>query len=282
MTARQVTLALWAALVRFDSKFGWSKSSHIAMSMMLALFPFTIFALSLARAVSDGVSTQDIVEFVYGTWPDSIAAPIVNEVQAVLRDSSLKTLTIGGLLAVFFASNGVDAVRQALTDAYREHDPRPLWKSRAVCVLFVLCGAAILTCAAALVFAVPVYLEAVYGRSEMTADDVRSYETLRHAVSFILLIFSVFACHLWLPGRNHPLKQVLPGVVLTVVLWVASGWVFAQYVANFSSYSVTYAGLAGVMTALVFLYIMAVIFVIGAEFNGRLIAAQEAGRGNGN
>lgn len=277
MMAQQVTLALWAALVRFDSQYGWSKSSHIAMSMMLALFPFTIFALSLARAVSDGVSTQDIVEFVYGTWPDSIAAPIVNEVQAVLRDSSLKTLTIGGLLAVFFASNGVDAVRQTLTDAYREHDPRPLWKSRAVCVLFVLCGAAILTFAAALVFAVPVYIEAVYGRSEMTEDGALSYETLRHAVSFILLIFSVMACHLWLPGHSHSLKQVLPGVVLTVVLWITSGWVFAHYVSNYSAYSITYAGLAGVMTALVFLYVMAAIFVIGAEFNGRLIAAQVAG-----
>ncbi|WIY27612.1 YihY/virulence factor BrkB family protein [Parasedimentitalea psychrophila] len=248
---------------------------------MLALFPFTIFALSLGRAVSDGVSTQDIVEFVYGTWPDSIAAPIVNEVQAVLRDSSLKTLTIGGLLAVFFASNGVDAVRQTLTDAYREHDPRPLWKSRAVCVLFVLCGAAILTFSAALVFAVPVYIEAVYGRSEMTEDGALSYEALRHAVSFILLIFSVLACHLWLPGHSHSLKQVLPGVVLTVVLWITSGGIFAQYVSNFSAYSITYAGLAGVMTALVFLYVMAAIFVIGAEFNGRLIAGQDAGTGTG-
>jgi len=270
MTTRQVAGALWAALIRFDSKYGWTKSSHIAMSMMLALFPFTIFALSLTQAVSAEFSTLDIVEFIYGTWPDSIAEPIVKEVRAVLQDSSVKAMTIGGLLAVFFASNGVDAVRQALTDAYREHDPRPLWKSRALCVVFVLCGSAILTVAAILTFAVPFYVDTFYAGGE----GIRSYDTLRLTISFGLLIFSVFACHLWLPGHHHTLKQVFPGVVLTVVLWLAAGKSFALYVANYSSYSITYAGLAGVMGALVFMYLMAVIFVIGAEFNGRLIAVK--------
>ena len=126
MTVQQVAGAFWAALVRFDAKNGWSKSSHIAMSMMLALFPFTIFALSLTQAVSAEFSAPDIVEFIYGTWPDSIAEPIEKEVRAVLKDSSVKAMTIGGLLTVFFASNGVDAVRQALTDAYREDEaPQP-------------------------------------------------------------------------------------------------------------------------------------------------------------
>ncbi len=267
MTARRVAHAFWASLIRFDANHGWSKSSHIALSMMMALFPFTIFALSVARAISADFSTSDLVEFIYGTWPDAIAGPIVRELQAVLRDSSVKAMTVGGVLAVFFASNGVDAVRQALTDAYREEDTRPLWKSRAICVVFVLCGSVLLITAAVLTFAVPLYVGAV----QLGAEENYFYDSLRVAVSFALLIVTVFACHLWLPGHPHSLKQIFPGVVLTVLLWLVAGRIFAVYVANFSSYSVTYAGLAGVMAALVFMYLMAVIFVIGAEFNGRLI-----------
>ncbi|WP_299643958.1 YihY/virulence factor BrkB family protein [uncultured Ruegeria sp.] len=268
MTALQVAQAFWAALVRFDSNHGWSKSSHIALSMMLALFPFTIFALSLTQAVSAEFSSLDIVEFIYGTWPDSIAEPIVTEVRAVLRDSNVKAMTIGGLLAVFFASNGVDAVRQALTDAYCEDDPRPLWKSRALCVVFVLCGSAILSVAAVLAFAVPLYLNTFHSGG----DGLASYDTIRLVISFALLVFAVFVCHMWLPGHHHSWKQVYPGVVLAVILWMVAGKIFAEYVASYSSYSMTYAGLAGVLAALVFLYLMAAIFVIGAEFNGRLIA----------
>lgn len=275
MTARQVAGAFWAALKRFDTRFGWSRSSNIALSTMLALFPFTIFALSLTRAISEDLATLDIVQFVYGTWPESIAEPIVNEVQAVLRDSSVKAMTIGGLLAVYFASNGVDAVREAFTAAYRDNDPRPFWKTRALSVLFVLGGAAILACAAILTFAVPIYVDTVYVDTEKGAESIRSYDALRRAVSYILLIFTVFACHMWLPVTHRHVKQVFPGVALTAVLWIAAGKGFALYVATFSSYSITYAGLAGVMAALVFMYIMAVIFVFGAEFNGRLIAARQ-------
>ena len=67
---------------------------------------------------------------------------------------------------------------------------------------------------------------------------------------------------------------------LTVVLWIVVGQVFAIYAANYSAYSLTYAGLAGVMSALVFMYLMAVIFVIGAGFNGRLVALGQAGSGS--
>ncbi|GAA6193805.1 YihY/virulence factor BrkB family protein [Phaeobacter sp. NW0010-22] len=276
MNVGLILRAFWAALVRYDGKYGWSKSSHIAMSMMLALFPFTVFALSLTQAVSAEFSSLDIVEFIYGTWPDSIAEPIVREVQAVLRDSGVKAMTVGGLLAVFFASNGVDAIRQALTDAYRENDPRPLWKSRALCVVFVLCGSAILTVAALLTFAVPLFFDFVEANGETQDATWRGYETLRLGISFVLLIFSVVACHLWLPGTHHTIKQVFPGVLLTVVLWIVAGKIFALYVTSFSSYSITYAGLSGVMAALVFMYLMATIFVIGAELNGRLIAIGDA------
>jgi membrane protein len=243
--------------------------------MMLALFPFTIFALSLTRAVTQDYATEDIVEFIYGTWPDNIAEPIVKEVMAVLRDSNVGSMTIGGLLALFFASSGVDALRQALTSAYHDHDPRPLWKSRAVCVLFVLGGSAFLSVAAILTFAVPVYIDAVYGRLDISTENISSFGALRNTFSFVLLIFTVIACHLWLTGQRHTLKQVLPGVVLTMGLWMAAGKAFAYYVSGFSSYSITYAGLAGVMAALVFIYIMAIIFVFGGEFNGRLIEARQ-------
>ena len=272
MTAQQVVVAFWRALVRFDTRYGWSKSSHIAMSMMLALFPFTIFALSLTQAVSAEFSSLDIIEFIYGTWPDSISEPIVKEVRAVLKDSGVKAMTAGGLLAVFFASNGVEAVRQALTGAYREKDTRPLWKARALCLVFVLCGAAILSVAAILTFAVPYYFVEIVGDAEHLESGFLSYGSLRQSVSFAVLIFTVFACHMWLPGHRHTVKQLAPGALLTVCLWVIVGNLFALYASTYSSYSITYAGLAGVMSALVFMYLMAVIFVIGAEFNGRLIA----------
>ncbi|MFC3118098.1 YhjD/YihY/BrkB family envelope integrity protein [Jhaorihella thermophila] len=58
---------------------------------------------------------------------------------------------------------------------------------------------------------------------------------------------------------------------MTILGWMAAGRAFSWYVAAFGSYSATYAGLAGAMAALIFLYLISAILILGAEFNGALI-----------
>ena len=68
--------------------------------------------------------------------------------------------------------------------------------------------------------------------------------------------------------------QILPGVLFTFALWVAGGVVFGRYLAEFArNYVTTYAGLASVMIALVFLYMVAAIFIFGGELNQALSRA---------
>ena len=66
------------------------------------------------------------------------------------------------------------------------------------------------------------------------------------------------------------MRQILPGLVLTFEPWTVAGYGLVFYSRMYASYGLTYAGLAGVMAALVFLYIMSAIFVLGAELNGQL------------
>ncbi len=267
-----VPSVLWSAWQRFDTDNGWAKASHVAMSMMLALFPFCIFTLSLAGQLSSDLDIDGVVEFVYGSWPDQIAEPITREVRAVLEQSGTGTTAFGAILAIFFASNGVDAVRAVITDAFLDEDPRPVWRQRAMCVLFVVAGSLLLAIASAIVIGLPFGANAMSPTSWGGMISNRLDDALHIVVPLVLLFVGVFACHAWLPGVHHPARDVLPGVVLTIVLWVLAGYGFSFYFSNFSSYSLTYAGLSGVMAALVFLYLMAAIFVFCAEVNGRFRA----------
>ena len=62
-----------------------------------------------------------------------------------------------------------------------------------------------------------------------------------------------------------------PGVLLTLLAWLAGALIFAYYLQTFANYTATYAGLASVMIVLVFLYMIGVIFIIGAEMNAALM-----------
>ena len=75
--------------------------------------------------------------------------------------------------------------------------------------------------------------------------------------------------------------EILPGVVVTLGLWLVSGAAFGAYLASFANYVSTYAGLAGAMTALVFLYLVSTCFIFGGELNAAIMRARKSPRANG-
>ncbi|SDC23300.1 YihY/virulence factor BrkB family protein [Ruegeria marina] len=263
--------ALSLALVRFQTKSGFVMSSHVAMSMMMALFPFILFIVALAGSLSQELVTDDLIELIFGTWPQQVAEPIVMELKAVLAGANSRVMTLGGVLAVYFASNGVDAVREAMSRAYHDSDTRPFWKSRLLCVALVLVGGAIVMAVAAFEVVMPIYTNLVTEALPGEAPAWLSVERLSWIFIVALPVGGVLACHAFLPARRHSLVQILPGVVVTLALWAVCGWGFSIYISEFATYSATYAGLAGAMAALIFLYLNSAILIFGAEFNGALM-----------
>lgn len=258
-----------AAARHFNQSDGWAMSSHVALSLMIAIFPFLIFAASLAGFLGYETRTGDIVELVFEYWPEEIAAPIVREINIVLTRGNLGFLTIGIGLALFFASNGVEAVRVALNRAYRDQDDRSILAQRLQSIMFILVAAMLILMASILLLLIP-NLPAFSDDGSATLKDVLGSEQLRLAVALFILMLAIFACHAWLPGRRRPIRRVWPGIALTLLLWIVSARVFAHYVAAIADYSAIYAGLAGIMTAQIFLYLMAVVLILGAEINAEL------------
>ncbi|WP_170510406.1 YihY/virulence factor BrkB family protein [Ruegeria arenilitoris] len=255
--------------VRFDRNDGWAHSSHIALSMLLALFPFCIFALSLAGQLHADISTQELADFVLGAWPDDLAEPIEREILAVLEASDTTKITFGAVLAVFFASNGIDAIRKAVSGAYYETDTRPMWYTRLICILFVLFAAFVLSLGGLLTVALPASFSFVEESAPELYSALFSSEILRGTIAVMFLTLLVTASHIWLPQTHRPLRRVFPGVFVTLVLWGICGWGFSIYIRDISTYSATYAGLSGIMATIVFLYFMAAVFILGAEFNAQ-------------
>ena len=99
-------------------------ASHLAITALMALFPFLIFATTLASFLGAKAFAETAVHLVFDTWPEQIAAPIAREVVNVLTVQRSDLLTYGVLLAAFFASNGIEALRTSLNRAYRVVETR--------------------------------------------------------------------------------------------------------------------------------------------------------------
>ena len=77
----------------------------------------------------------------------------------------------------------------------------------------------------------------------------------RYAVAGTVIVIAIVVAHKWLPGGRRSFRDIAPGVIVTLVLWLVSAIYFGRYLAEFANnYVTTYAGLASAMIALVFLY----------------------------
>ena len=121
---RYVYLVVMDAFYTFLADDGWAIASHIALSTLMALFPFLIVLTSLAGFFGSKELAAQAVQLLLQTWPQQVADSLSGQIHDVLTTTRGGLLTIGAVLAVYFASNGVEALRVALNRAYAVIEPR--------------------------------------------------------------------------------------------------------------------------------------------------------------
>jgi membrane protein len=276
---KKITIArriLFDALGHYNDDDGWAMASHVALSTLMALFPFLIFAGTLASFLGADAFADTAVHLIFDTWPKAIAEPIAREVKNVLTVQRSGLLTISIIAAAYFAASGIEALRVALNRAYREKETRSLIFRRTQSLAFVLIAALGMAAISFLLVLAPLALKIAEKWMPWIEPFTGSISLWRYAIAIVVLVSGLLAVHLWLPDGKRPFVLILPGIILTLIAWVASAMIFASYLANFANYFSTYAGLASIMVALVFLYILAAIFIVGAEINAAINIYAEA------
>ncbi|AWN34617.1 YihY/virulence factor BrkB family protein [Methylobacterium radiodurans] len=274
---RRLTEIAALAAARFVAHDGWAIASHIALSTLTSMFPFLILLAALAGLFGSKSLADEAGVLILDAWPKEVAKPIVGEVHRVLTEQRGGVLTIGALLALYFSSSGVESLRVGLNRAYGIREMRPWWLTRLESIGYVVCGAF-----AMLAFALLVVLGPLIWRNIVTVAPGLEPLGLTVAIgrigitAFLLGLVLVIA-HRFVAAGRRPILMVLPGVVVTLLLWFLAGLGFGFYLDRFSTaYASTYGGLATAMVFLVFLYWCAAMFLFGGEINGTVIAARRA------
>jgi membrane protein len=277
---RKLVSIMWNAAEKFQADDGWAIASYIGLTLLTSLFPFLIFVAALAGFLGSAELAKEAARLVFAEWPQAVAEPIAAEVSNVLTAPRGGLLTLGAVLASYFASSAIEALRVGLNRAYGLVEPRPWWLLRLQSLGLVLVGSIALLAMAFLVVLGPLILAAVERFAPGLSPAHELLNVLRIGIAAVMLAISLFMAHLILPAHRPRLLDLLPGVALTFVASIVFGEAFGAYLSQFvRNYVSTYAGLASAMIALVYLYWVALLFVFGGELNASIIRAREQRRG---
>ncbi|WP_375626054.1 MULTISPECIES: YihY/virulence factor BrkB family protein [unclassified Bartonella] len=249
---------------------GSAFASHVALSGLLAFFPFFIFGTSLASFLGAFTYTPQKIKALVQLLPDVIAEPLSQEIINVLTIQRGGVLTVSVIGAAYFASNGVEALRTALNRAYRVVDRRSLLFCRFQSLFFVILGAVGLIVISVLLILTPLLIKIMQNHSFFITEYIGVIRLWRYIIAAVVLFVSLLIVHKWLPAERRKFIDILPGIVLTMFVWFMASIAFAQYLTMFD-YISTYAGLASIMVAIIFLYILSAIFILGGEINAAIM-----------
>jgi membrane protein len=257
-------------LGHFNDDDGWSMASHLAITALMALFPFLIFATTLASFLGAKAFAETAVHLVFDTWPEQIAEPIAREVINVLTVQRTDLLTYGVLLAAFFASNGIEALRTSLNRAYRVTETRSFIFRRVQSLAFVIIATFGFLVISVLLVLAPLIARLALAKAEWLEPYMGTFTLWRFVIASTVIVLGLIAVHVWLPAGRRKFVHMVPGIIFTLIGWLLGSTIFAAYLDRFSSYVNTYAGLASIMIAVVFLYIVSAVFILGGELNASI------------
>ncbi len=250
---------------------GFAMASHVALSTLLAVFPFLIFGTTLATFLGADQFSDRAIHLIFDTWPEAIAKPLVGSGNPSSDGAAWRPadrVRAGGGLLRLERGRGTANLAQPCLPC---QETRPWYLTRLASLGYVLIAVIIFAAVSILLVAVPLALDYARQWFPLFADTLEVVFSWRVYGTLFMLTVGLFVVHLWLPAGRRRVFDVVPGVLVTLLLWLAGALIFAYYLATFANYTATYAGLASVMIVLIFLYMVGVIFIIGAELNAALL-----------
>ena len=274
-TPEQIPARGWQDII---SRVLWSISSDrilstsggVAFFALLAAFPGIAAVVSLYGLFADASTIGNHLTLLSGILPGGVLDLIADQISLIARQES-ETLgaafAVGLLIALVSANSGVAALFDALNVVYDEKEKRSLVRFYATTLLFTLAGIAFVILAIWAVVVLPLILKFV---GSVTTTD-RLVSILRWPVLLVTVVVSLGFIYRFGPSRRDARwRWVTWGSLVAALLWVAASMVFSWYVATFDSYNKTYGSLGAGVGFMMWLWISAVIVLLGGELNAEM------------
>ena len=269
---------LLKAIYRLYEHSQFSMAGAVAFSFVVSIFPFCILLGALAGIVGGRELADLTVTHLFQVLPESVANGLAPQIEEIMTNSRIDLLTIGGAITLFFATTAVETLRAALNFAYRVTETRPYIICLMLSMLHVFVSAAILLVSTWTMVVAPELADRFnWPWLNGFVDSAWVRSGALYLIVAVIIALQLFTIHLWLAAGQRRLSEVWPGVVLTILLWLAAASAYSYYL-NFSNYTRFYASLSQLMIALIFFQLTAVVIILGAELNRGLIELRKLRR----
>lgn len=231
---------------------------------LFAIFPFMIVVTSLL-----GLMDLPALTFegeVARLLPKDVVLFLNTALFHITENSSNALLTLGLVLTVWFPYRAVSNLMEVVNDIYdgreekkRVHHLRILFVAVLLVVLIPIMVFLLVVGERVLLF-ISQYLP-------ISVDFIQEWNMLRFLPLSAALLFVLCVVYFLSPTQHQPIRYVLPGALLSMLVWMVFSLIFSFYVDHIASYSVVYGSIGVMIALLVWMNCSMITMLMGAVCN---------------
>lgn len=245
------------------------RASAVSFNFIMAIPPTCLFLFTIIPHLPF-IRTKALVGQLHGIIRDIIPAgeynrQIIEFVDSfLLGDPKVGLLSLGFVLLIFFASNGMMGLMRSFNKNYIGFEKRTELHTRWMAIKLTSLLMGLLVLCLLLLITQGIVLKWMGIESQSLRTFIRS---IRWVFIVALIFYAISFIYKYAPSIQKRWKLVSPGSILATFLSILTTLGFSLFINNFGKYNALYGSIGTIIVLMTIIYINSLVLLIGYELN---------------
>lgn len=252
-----------------------TRASSLAFNFFLAFFPSIIVLFTLIPYIPIVDLQETLMELITTILPPHTNEIAFATIYDIINNPRSGLLSIGFVLTIFFATNGVNSLIEAFNSSYHINESRSIIQQRLLSLGITFLLSCILMITILLIMFSKTVVNYLISAEIIENKSIEYILFGKWMVIIIMLFVGISIIYHFGPTIKKKFKLFTPGSIISTCLIIVTSSFFNYYISNFAEYNKVYGSIGTLIIILLWMYINSIILLIGFELNASIFNAKK-------
>lgn len=241
---------------------------QVAFFAILSVLPFIIYINTLITSFN--FTRDDIMNLLIPAVPSYVADLVSTYVGYISTQNRSGILSVGIVTTIYSASKMIRSVEKSINRAYGIAERRGFIRSVIISMVFIVCIGIIILATLYFIVVGASIAHTIFNIFHLPMSILDKLKNFKWVVFVASLFFTVSALYYIMPYKKIKYRNTLPGTAFSIAAFGLLSEGYTLYIKYGLGHSSIYGSLGAVFLVFVWIYLVAVVLILGAEINSAL------------